>query len=72
VGLYGRPGVGMLPIDRGASVSRRPTAGDHEGPPRIHPAALAPTDGDEMFVRLMRVGADKSGPYGGGIASLAW
>ena len=37
VGLDGRPGVGNAGL-------RRPTAGDHQGPPLVHPTALAPTE----------------------------
>jgi hypothetical protein len=38
VGLHGRPGVvGTLTTHRQAEVSRRSTAGDHEGP-LIHPS----------------------------------
>jgi len=31
--LDGRPGVGMQPVQRWASVVRQPTAGDHQGRP---------------------------------------
>src|SRR2546426_9781372 len=30
-----------------------PPSGDHKGPPHAHSAALAPTDVDGLFVRLM-------------------
>src|SRR5260221_9717969 len=39
---------------------REQDAGDHQGPPFPTSSALAPTDVDGLFVRLMPIGADKS------------
>ena len=44
---------------RGGNALTPPAPGDHKGPPHIHPTALAPTDVDELFVRLMPIG----GPF---------
>ncbi len=33
-----------------------PPTGDHEGPPNPTSSSLAPTDGDGLFLRLMRIG----------------
>ncbi|HEX6554617.1 MAG TPA: hypothetical protein VF026_17755 [Ktedonobacteraceae bacterium] len=33
-------------------------AGDHKGPPQRPSSALAPTEYDELFLRLMRMTAD--------------
>ena len=42
-------------MHREVDLVRQPKAGDRKGPPGHIPAALAPTDVDELFGRLMRI-----------------
>ncbi len=44
VGLYGRPPSLHLPLDCVIGQGDLADAGDHKGPPRIHPTTLAPTE----------------------------
>ena len=60
-GLYGRPGVGCGRVPASFEPEEQ-DAGDHKGPPNPTCAALAPTDVDEPFLRLMPLGRPSRSP----------
>ena len=63
-GLYGRPRGGEVVVFPQDISERNRYAGDHKGPPNHTSAALAPTDVDEPFLRLMRMGQGAVPPAG--------
>jgi len=61
-GLYGRPRGGEVVVFPQDISERNRYAGDHKGPPFPASAALAPTDVDEPFLRLMPLGRPPGSP----------
>ena len=67
MGLYGRPWVGIQPVHRRASSSKRTTAADHKGPP--FPAPLCSLSSTattlaRLVLRTQQCCKDYPRPYG--------